>query len=1087
MHQLFRFYVQILLLVLFPVFCNADILPAITNKPIESFQSAETLLPALVLTEKEHAWLVKHPIIHVGVTRDFPPYEWIDEHGHYVGPVAEYMRLLEKQLGVKFEIVHDRPWTDILEMAKNGKLDMLSCVNMTPERSKYLTFTEPYKSTHIIIIDNAQGQYIGNLEQLEGKRVAVEKDYFMQEFVEKNHPNIDVIAAVDTQKALDLVVRGAADAYVGDAGTANFFIRKGALFSLRFSGQTEYDSKYRIAISKAEPELVSILDKTMASIPRGEIESIFNRWLGLKIEQGVRKETLVVYGATFLSLFVLFAVWLFRLQMEIKKRKKIEASLEKNNFRFKTILDNIFAYVGLLDTNGVLQEVNKAPLDGTDLERQDVIGRNFADTPWWSYDEKIQAELRSAIEAAKQGEIIRYDVVIQKGANYVPLDFQISPVRDDSGNIIALLPTAVDISQRKQAEELIKHAEFLKDQALDLAKAGHWFINFDEGEEYYTSSERVVEIFGDPLHEDMRYHILNDWYVNIEAVDKSIAEATLQNYISAVEGTTPRYDMIHPYRRPMDGKIIWIHVLGHVVRDIYGNATHVYGVVMDITENKMAEIAIEESQKIAETAARSKSEFLANMSHEIRTPLNAIIGLAKISIRDHKVNNSIDNIIRIQEASIHLLNLVNDILDFSKIEAGKMSLDVHPFRLASLVQDVLNLIDARAKEKHLNLTLEIRDTLPEWVMGDSLRLRQILLNFLSNAVKFTEHGAICLAITREINIIVFTVSDSGIGMTPEQVSRLFTAFEQADSSTTRQFGGSGLGLAISQNLAHLMDGEITVKSEFGAGSQFVLKIPLAETTPGLESLLVCQNVGNRLQGLRILAAEDVALNRIVLEDMLTHEGAHVLFAENGQQVIDRLEETGYSDFDIVLMDIQMPVMDGYQATREILKQAKDIPIIGLTAHAMPEERQRCLDVGMRDRVTKPIDDEVLITTILKHVSNTSSQCNTVQVRSILATEASENAIEGQGIVDLVSWPAVLQRYDGRHEFVSKLINNALQGMHQESVIKLRQAAMQQDYAAVKFIAHSLKGIAGVFESQSFKLKPSAETTKLIYRHVFDAA
>lgn len=502
------------------------------------------------------------------------------------------------------------------------------------------------------------------------------------------------------------------------------------------------------------------------------------------------------------------------------------------------------------------------------------------------------------------------------------------------------------------------------------------------------------------------------------------------------------------------------------VNELMDDAGHTYiGVIQDIRRRKEAERNQEIARREAEHLAHVKSEFLANMSHEIRTPLNAIIGFAKILLRDYPAPAPQHaNSRRIYDAGMHLLSVVNDILDFSKIEAGKMTVDSHPFHLAAIIDDALSLIELRAKEKHLQLVVEKNPQLPEWVMGDAFRVRQILVNLLSNAVKFTEHGYVSLNIRQEQRQTLITVSDSGIGISAEHIQRLFTAFEQADGSITRKFGGSGLGLAISRNLARLMGGDIYVRSQLGAGSQFCLSLPLPATHPRIDEPAGALPLGRRLSGLRILAADDVELNRLVLEDLLVYEGATVIFAENGRQALDRLEEVGYAAIDAVLMDIQMPIMDGYQATRKILDLAPDLPVIGLTAHAMPEDRQRCLAAGMRERVTKPIDADQLVKAIRQnlppHIFNRPTE---VPVADSVGRESGGADGTQAGLID---WAAVRQRFEGRTDFILRLVDSALDGSQLANAQKLRQASHDGDFAAITFIAHGLKGFAGVFQAAS---------------------
>ena len=304
-----------------------------------------------------------------------------------------------------------------------------------------------------------------------------------------------------------------------------------------------------------------------------------------------------------------------------------------------------------------------------------------------------------------------------------------------------------------------------------------------------------------------------------------------------------------------------------------------------------------------------------------------------------------------------------------------------------------------------------------------------------------------MRVTRKGEDIYFEVSDTGIGMTDEQVARLFRSFEQADNSTTRRYGGSGLGLAISQTLANQMDGEIVVTSTSGAGSTFTLRLPLPATEPALPKPVPSLPASDRrLEGLRLLAAEDVEVNRMVLEDLLTREGAQVLFAENGRQAVEHLHEHGASAFDAVLMDVQMPVMDGYQATQHLRQLAPGLPVIGLTAHALGEERDRCLAAGMVEHVTKPIDADVLVTAILRHVG-----------RPVSRVEPVAGPMGGTGVP--VDWSALLARYNGRQDFVAKLAVTALSS-HRETPARLRQAAQAGDMPGLTFAAHALKGLSG---------------------------
>ncbi len=679
---------------------------------------------------------------------------------------------------------------------------------------------------------------------------------------------------------------------------------------------------------------------------------------------------------------------------DITNRKRAEESIRENEEKLTSIIDNAAENIFTVSLDGVLTLVSPVWTRLLGHDASEVMGQSFE--PFIHPDDVAEclAAMKSVLAT---GEPQRRTYRIRhKDGNWRWHRTAGSLVRDGQGRPAYFVGVAEDVTERRNAEqELRDYASSLEvanrtiQAAQEIAEAAE--LEVRKGRDLLQA---VVDGIGTPITLiDRNYQILlaNRTVRELAGGIDPVANSRKCHQISHGQDTPceGQHDpcplkMAFESRRPAKvihrhsdfrGKESTVEVTATPIVDDNNEIRYVIESCYDITELKRVETDLRNAKQAAEAANRAKSEFLANMSHEIRTPMTAILGFTDILLGNVANEETAQSAQIIKRNGENLLKIINDILDLSKIEAGKGSVDLQECSPSQIATDVISLMKVHADAKGLLLTLEVRGAIPEQITTDPIRLRQILVNMIGNAIKFTEVGNVRIVmrlvpISENESKLIFDVIDTGIGMSEEQMGLLFRPFSQADNSSTRRFGGTGLGLAISKRMAEMLGGDIVVQSSLGQGSTFSLSIGTGHldsviTQEPSKAVAVKERVGKakapQKLDCRILLAEDGPDNQRLIAFVLRKAGAEVEIADNGQIALDlalAARQSG-TPFDVILTDMQMPVMDGYEATRSLRGAGFRVPIIALTAHAMSEDRQKCMDAGCDGYITKPIDPKKL--------------------------------------------------------------------------------------------------------------------------------
>ncbi len=1122
--------------------------------------------PQIPLSPAERAWLERHGVLSYCVDPDWMPYERITETGEYQGMVADFLRAASGRIGAPFQLHPTTSWSQTLVEMKNGACDFIAAAAPTGPRREWLDFTRPHLEFPLVIAIRQEELFVENLDAVRDKTLGVVKDYAHIDLIHESHPDLQIVEVENVVDGLRRVKSRDLFGFIDTVASIGHGIRQENMLDLKIGGRFDLSIGLAVALRKGEsPELLSILDKTIASFSDREMRAFRAKWHLVTVETAFDYTLLwqvMAVGGAIILVFVFWNRKLASLNRIIAKKEadlrvakdEIDNKLLRSEERFRILVEEINDWIWEVDAQKRYTYVSPKVKDILGYEPEELIGKTPFDIMPPHESLRIAGTF-SKIATAGQTIIQLENENYHKDGRILVMETNGSPIFDSDGVFQGYRGVDRDVTERRKTEEELALIDEVADvimvldcegryhkistvsqglltapreellgktlhEALPREQADHFLTHIQQcietgdplslvyslkidGKEVWFDSrisplpkQRVAFVARDITETRMQMILLENLLANIPSqvfwkdhnlvymgCNKRFAEVVGLRNPSEVAGKTDEDFVKDPqhaaYYRALDRKII---ETGEAVIDLeeplnsasgeegtvltskvplYDKAGEIYcllGISTDISERKVNERELRQARDAAEASNRAKSDFLANMSHEIRTPLNAILGLTHLILDTALTKKQRDYLEKSERSARSLLGVIDDILDFSKIEAGKLDIDSIPFDLCDVVEQVHSVMVADAHRKGLAFAVTIDEAVHRYLKGDPGRLGQILTNLIGNAVKFTERGGVELSIrAAEVQPastqLTFQVRDTGIGISRADQTKLFAEFSQVDTSITRRFGGTGLGLAICHRLLEMMGGRIGVESRPGQGSTFTFTLPFALASPGAVQTIapapLPEDTAEKLRGARILLVEDVVLNQEIAIEILEKWGLSVEVCDNGRDAVTRVNTGDEAPYDLILMDIQMPEMDGYEATRLIRKKHPNLPIVAITAHAITEHRIACLRAGMNDHIAKPFDVEDLKTKLSQWLDLTEQ--NQTGERGVAS--GLPHSLAG------IDVPRGIARLGGKTDAFLKLLK-CFGKFGPSYRDEIRTAAAEGNISEMGRAAHKLRGAAG---------------------------